>query len=133
YKIRVTNYAGEPVRAELGVGLTDLAVLSLMPDQSTPILQHFYGPQRLAIRTSNALTLNVDQQTQQVLNVVKGGGGGGPEGGILEVRQEFVDTPLWQPSIVTNANGDAYVSVTLPDQLTTWRLDVRAVSLPMDE
>jgi uncharacterized protein YfaS (alpha-2-macroglobulin family) len=133
YKLHVTNYNGEPAKAEIGVGLTDLAVLSLMPDTSTPILQHFYGQQSLTVRTANALILNVDQQTQEVLNVVKGGGGGGPEGGILEVRQQFVDTPLWKPSILTDNNGDATLDVVLPDNLTTWRLDVRAVTLPTDE
>ncbi len=133
YKLHVTNYAGEPVRAEVGVGLTDLAVLSMLPDTSTPILQHFYGQQSLSVRTVSSLTLSVDQQTQQILNVVKGGGGGGPEGGIFEVRQLFIDTPLWKPSVLTDDDGNATVSVTLPDQLTTWRLDVRAVTLPTDQ
>ncbi len=133
YKIHVTDYQGKPVQAEVGVGLTDLAVLSLMPDTSTPILRHFYGKQGLAVRTASTLTISVDQQTQQIINTVKGGGGGGPEGGIFEVRQQFVDTPLWQPAATTDENGDAVVSVTLPDQLTTWRLDARAITKPTGE
>jgi uncharacterized protein YfaS (alpha-2-macroglobulin family) len=134
YTIKVTNYLGEPVQAELGVGLTDLAVLSLLPDTSRPILSHFYSQAGLGIRTALSLTVSVDQQTQEILNTVKGGGGGGgPEGGIFEVRQRFIDTPLWQPSVVTDQRGEAVVSVELPDQLTTWRLDVRAVTLPIGE
>ncbi|MCC6975234.1 MAG: Ig-like domain-containing protein [Anaerolineae bacterium] len=133
YKIKVTDYNGEPVQAEVGVGLTDLAVLSLMPDTSTPILSYFYSKQGLSIRTSSSLVISVDQQTQEILNTVKGGGGGGPEGGIFEVRQKFIDTPLWQPSVVTDANGEATISVELPDQLTTWRLDVRAVTLAIGD
>ncbi len=128
YKIRVTDYRGEPVQAEVGVGLTDLAVLSLLPDTSRPILAHFYSQAGLGIRTAVSLTVSVDQQTQEILNTIKGGGGGGPEGGIFEVRQRFIDTPLWQPSVVTDQNGEAVVSVELPDQLTTWRLDVRAAT-----
>jgi hypothetical protein len=130
YALHVTDYAGKPVSAEVGVGLTDLAVLSLLPDTSTPILDYFYNQQSLSVITSSTLTLNVDEQTQTILNKVKGGGGGGPEGGIFEVRQLFVDTPLWKPSVLTDANGDATVSVQLPDQLTTWRLDARAITLP---
>jgi len=133
YKIRVTDWQGEPVQAELGVGLTDLAVLSLLPDTSTPILQHFYAQQGLSIRTGLGLVYSVDRETQEILTTIKGGGGGGPEGGIFEVRQRFIDTPLWQPSVVTDQNGEAVVSVTLPDQLTTWRLDVRAATAPIGE
>ena len=66
--------------------------------------------------------------TQTTLDTIKGGGGGGGKGGIFEVRQEFVDTPYWNPTIVTDANGQATFDVTLPDNLTTWELDARAVT-----
>jgi hypothetical protein len=133
YTLKVTDYQGKPVKSEVGVGLTDLAVLSVLPDTSTPILNHFYNRQGLSVRTSSTLTISVDEQTQSILNTIKGGGGGGPEGGIFEIRQLFVDTPLWSPTIVTDENGIAKVTVTLPDQLTTWRMDARAVSLPTGE
>jgi hypothetical protein len=128
YTLKVTDYKGDPVQAEVGVGLTDLAVLSLLPDTSTPILDHFYAEAGIGVRTANALIQSVDQQTQEILNTIKGGGGGGPEGGIFEVRTRFIDTPLWSPAVVTDATGTAVVSVTLPDNLTTWRLDARAVT-----
>jgi uncharacterized protein YfaS (alpha-2-macroglobulin family) len=131
YKLKVTDYMGEPVQAEVGVGLTDLATLSLLPDTSTPILRHFYSQTGLGVRTSASLTVSVDQQTQEIINTVKGGGGGGPEGGIFEVRQLFIDTPLWSPAVKTDSNGEAVVKVTLPDQLTTWRLDARAITKPI--
>lgn len=43
-------------------------------------------------------------------------------------RSNFVDTPLWQPSLITGADGRGSVDVVLPDNLTTWRLSARAVS-----
>jgi hypothetical protein len=128
YTLKVTDYKGDPVQAEVGVGLTDLAVLSLLPDTSTPILDHFYARAGIGVRTANTLVQSVDQRTQEILNTIKGGGGGGPEGGIFEVRTRFIDTPLWSPAVVTDANGTAVVTVTLPDNLTTWRLDARAVT-----
>jgi len=131
YTVHVSDYQGKPVKAEVGAGVTDLAVLSLMPDTSTPIIDHFYSQQGLAVVTASTLTISVDQQTQTILNKVKGGGGGGPEGGIFEVRQLFLDTPLWKPAVMTDDQGNANVTLTLPDQLTTWRLDVRAVTLPI--
>jgi hypothetical protein len=48
--------------------------------------------------------------------------------GSPQVRTNFVDTPLWQPDVITDANGQATVEVTLPDNLTTWRLDGRGFS-----
>src|SRR6185295_12170326 len=45
-----------------------------------------------------------------------------------EVRGDFRDTAYWNPSVITNADGEATVDITLPDNLTTWRLDARGVT-----
>ncbi|MEO1643711.1 MAG: alpha-2-macroglobulin family protein, partial [Chloroflexota bacterium] len=132
YTVRTTDYQGNPVSAEVGVGVTDLAALSLAPDNSRPIFNHFYSDQRLAVRTTTPLTINTDQITQEVLDTVKGGGGGIVADGLIEIRGEFIDTPYWNPSIVTDENGEATFDVRLPDNLTTWRLDARAITLSED-
>ncbi len=132
YTLSVTDYTGAPVRAELGVALTDLASLSIADPNQIDILSYYFRPQGLGVLTSSPLTINVDQVTQEILDTVKGGGGGFGEGGIFDIREEFVDTPYWNGSVVTGADGTAQVSITLPDNLTTWRLDARAVSLPAD-
>lgn len=41
------------------------------------------------------------------------------------LRSNFQDTAYWNPSVVTNAQGKAKVQVTLPDNLTTWRIQAR--------
>jgi uncharacterized protein YfaS (alpha-2-macroglobulin family) len=128
YTLRATDYAGNPVRAEIGVGLTDLASLSISEPNSLPILSYFYGQQGLSVRTSSVLTINADQLTQEVLDTIKGGGGGFGEGGIFDIREEFIDTAYWNAALVTDANGEARFTVTLPDNLTTWRLDARALT-----
>ncbi len=38
----------------------------------------------------------------------------------VDVRTEFSDTAYWNPVIVTDEKGQAEVTVTLPDNLTTW-------------
>lgn len=38
----------------------------------------------------------------------------------IEVREEFSDTAYWNPVVVTDETGQAEVSLTLPDNLTTW-------------
>ena len=53
---------------------------------------------------------------------------GDGEGGVIPVRSEFPDTALWEAHVVTGDNGEATVTVTLPDNLTTWRMDARAIT-----
>ena len=128
YTIETTDWQGQPVQAEVGVALTDLASLSVADPNSGPILPFFYGEQGNAVRTATPLTINTDQITQTVIDTIKGGGGGFGEGGIFDIREDFVDTAHWDATVVTDANGRAQVSVLLPDNLTTWRLDTRAVT-----
>lgn len=45
-----------------------------------------------------------------------------------EVRSEFSDAPIWLPNIITNNEGEAEIILKLPDNLTTWRTTVRAIS-----
>ncbi len=132
YTVKTTDYKGDPVQAEVGVSLTDLAVLTIADPNSGKLLDYYYGQQGLSVRTSTPLTINTDQITQTVLDTIKGGGGGFGEGGIFDIRQQFVDTPYWNASVTTDASGIASFSVTLPDNLTTWRLDARAVTAGED-
>ncbi len=49
-----------------------------------------------------------------------------------QVRQDFRSTVFWGPSVVTDQQGKAKVSVKFPDPLTTWRATARAISLGTD-
>jgi alpha-2-macroglobulin len=128
YLVTATDFEGNPVEAEIGVALTDLASLSIGEPNSGPLLNYFYGQQGLSVKTATPLTINTDQITQTTLDTIKGGGGGFGEGGIFDIREEFIDTPYWNATVVTDENGEATFDVTLPDNLTTWRLDARAVT-----
>ena len=46
-----------------------------------------------------------------------------------KVRSDFKDLMLWLPSVRTDAFGYAKIPVKFPDNLTTWRLTARAISL----
>ncbi|MBZ0308349.1 MAG: hypothetical protein K8I82_19950, partial [Anaerolineae bacterium] len=68
--------------------------------------------------------------TAQAEEFAAGGGGGGGGGfEAVEVRENFQQTPLWAAHVVTDENGKAQVSVTMPDNLTIWTLDARAFTL----
>lgn len=143
FRLRVTDWKGDPVVAEVGLALTDLAALSLGERNSEPLLETFFGPQALRVHTSSSLLNNADEVTAKLAKAMGTlapmedmfdccfGGGGYSEVVpplYLEPRSEFIDTPFWNPALITNEHGEATFSVKLPDNLTTWRLDARAVT-----
>jgi uncharacterized protein YfaS (alpha-2-macroglobulin family) len=131
YDIRVTDAQSRPVQAELSLAVVDKAVLSLADPNSLPVMDVFYGVRGLGIRTADSLSINVDRVTAKIIaENNKGGGGGGLASALdgLFVRQNFKDTALWTAVVNTDADGKAQVQVTLPDNLTTWKLDARAIT-----
>lgn len=130
-EVRVTDANGRPVEAEVGIGVVDKAVFSLAAPNAPSILEAFYGERGLGVRTADSLVFSVDRTNVRVAEEAKGGGGGGPEAALVGaefIRQEFPDTAFWAPSVRTDATGRATVTFRLPDQLTTWHLDARAVT-----
>jgi len=142
YDIRVTDYSGNPVQAELSLALVDLAVLSLKPD-TTDIVEGFYYPQAYRSQTGSGLFISGEGLEVEVPLQGGGLGGGGgdvasesalartPEGDDEDsTRTDFKDTAYWEAKIETDASGQAHVEIDLPDNATTWRLSSKAVSLP---
>ncbi len=127
YTIRAEDYRGRPVDAEVSLALVDLATLSLAQPNSGPIVEHFYGSAGLSVHTAIPLVYSVDRLNQQLFDQGKGGGGGGAEG-FFDIRTEFRDTAYWAATLQTGRDGIAEVTITLPDNLTTWRMDARAVT-----
>lgn len=133
YTIEVTDYSGTPVEAELSLALSDLAALSLAPRRELPILDYFYSHRFLSVTTELLLNWLIDFYNQELpINDNQGGGDGKgifTDLGVERVRQNFPDTAYWEGQLTTDSSGRATVTVTLPDNLTTWRLDVRAITL----
>ncbi|MBK7866023.1 MAG: hypothetical protein IPJ75_02960 [Ignavibacteriales bacterium] len=46
----------------------------------------------------------------------------------VDVRENFVDAPYWNPAIVTDGSGEAEISFLLPDNLTSWRSTVKVIT-----
>jgi uncharacterized protein YfaS (alpha-2-macroglobulin family) len=46
----------------------------------------------------------------------------------IDVRQNFMDAPYWNPALVTNSSGEAEINFKLPDNLTSWRSTVRVIT-----
>ena len=126
FALRITDASGNPVQGEFSLSVVDLAVLALADPNSEDILSAFYGQQPLNVRTGISLAAS-----GQRLRYMPGGmGGGGGDGAPASVtREDFPDTAYWDAQIVTDANGEATVSINLPDSLTTWQVLVRGLTL----
>jgi len=136
YTVSTTDLSGQPVAAEVSLGLSDLATLSLLPPNAPTILSGFYERRGLRVRTATALVNSIEDYNATLADYVEAqgeragsGGGKGDEGlGVVEIRQDFPDTAFWRADVRTDENGKAQVTVRLPDNLTTWRMDARAVT-----
>ncbi len=136
YAVKTSGADGQPVQAEVSLALSDLATLSLMDSSAPSLLDFFYAERALSVLTAVTSAASMDDYNAQLKEAQaageKGGSGGGKgdEGlaGVPEVRQDFPDTAFWQASLRTGADGTARVTVRLPDNLTTWRMDARAVT-----
>ena len=127
FHILAQDYQGQGVEAEMSVKLVDRAVEALTGGDPTNIVEEFYRQRPLAVETGSTLTVLVDRLLLIAESEDKGGGGG-PGGDVPSVRSDFRDTAFWDATVRTDANGEATVSVTLPDNLTTWRMAVQAVT-----
>lgn len=119
FAVRVTNEQGDPVSAELSAALVDEAIFALSDELSGPIFDGFYFERDNLVRTYHSMA------PRRYMGGGFGGGGGGGDAPAA-LRQDFQDTALWLPALRTDFNGEATFTVTLPDNLTTWRLTAKA-------
>jgi alpha-2-macroglobulin len=126
YQIRTLDYLGHGVPAEMSLQLVDLAVESLTGPDTRSIADEFYRQRGLGVATATTLAVSVDRHNLERLGEGKGGGGGPTEGPML--RQFLPDTAFWAPTVATDSDGKATVTVSLPDNLTTWRMTAQAVT-----
>ncbi len=122
-KVHVTDANGAPVQGEFSLSVVDLAALALADPNAPDILPAFYGIQPLGVRSGHSLAAY-----SRRLTYFGGGRGGGGGGEMIVARENLPDTAFWQADLATDANGDAQVSVTLPDNLTTWQIEARGIT-----
>jgi alpha-2-macroglobulin len=123
FDVRVTDSDGKPVQGEFSLAVADLAALALADPNSLGIVEEYTKQQPLGIDTGISLAAN---PTRGIY--FSGGRGGGGGGDVTVVRENFPDTAYWNAEIVTDQDGRASVSMTLPDNLTTWQVDVRGLT-----
>jgi len=135
YTVQTSDLNGKPVQADVSLALVDQAVLALAPAVNPSLLEAFYPVRGLSVTTASSIVLNAEDfnanyQESAPDGEKAGSGGGKGEGqtGIVTVRQNFKDTAFWQAQVLTDKNGQAQVTLSLPDNLTTWQMTARAVT-----
>jgi len=123
FDVIVTDNQGQPVEGEFSLAVIDKAVLALADSNAEDIFPAFYKNQPLGIETGVSLAVYGGRDMAQ-----PGGMGGGGGGEVPFLREDFPDTAYWNPSLITNSEGRGQVTMTLPDSLTTWNVDVRGVT-----
>jgi len=130
YAFRVTDYKGDPVAAEISVALVDPAAQSPLPRVNAPLLSTFYGRQQLYVATSSSLVTSAEGEPGALsFSGCCGAGCGGQiyfEDPII--NDSPVETPYWNPTLRTDAHGEATIELNVPESLPGWRLDVRAIT-----
>jgi uncharacterized protein YfaS (alpha-2-macroglobulin family) len=137
YDVVTRDFAGKPVSAELSFGVVDEAIYSLYPDSSGDMVARLY-PQRWVesqvdssldyyfsgeAGTKSPMLALRNARYRPQLAQVKPGNEAKPR-----IRKAFPDTAFWAPNVHTNASGQARVTLTFPDSLTTWRATVRVIT-----
>ncbi|MCS7211473.1 MAG: MG2 domain-containing protein [Chloroherpetonaceae bacterium] len=120
---------GQGVRAEVALAAVDVGVLSLIGYKFPNMFERFYAARPLSVQTSINVVHLIDQRNYGEKGETRGGDKGGDGTGGFLFRKDFRATPYWNPTILTDASGQAKVSFKLPDNLTTFRLMAAAQTI----
>ena len=121
-KLVTENEAREKVPANISVAVVDESVLALKGNPKKDLLAAFYDRYGLGVSNASSLTKLLERADLSDKEGSKGGGGGGEQE--FQYRGDFKATAHWEANVTTDQNGQAELSFTLPDNLTTWIIEV---------
>ncbi len=129
-----TNAQGQGVQARVGLALVDEAIFALQSDLSGDPFATFYDRRASGVETFHSLARKPyfwrgvpTLATPSPEAPAAEGDFGGQQS--VEPRTRFEDTAFWSAEITTGVDGRATVDVTLPDNLTTWHIVARAITV----
>lgn len=114
YSVTTKTASGAATSAEVSLAVVDESIFALAADRFD--IQKALYP----VRWSNVRT------NYSFPDLYLDGGDKAPSN--IQVRRLFKDTAYWNPTIVTDSQGQASVTVKLPDNLTQWRATARAIT-----
>ncbi|MEY3219962.1 MAG: hypothetical protein RIT27_1319 [Pseudomonadota bacterium] len=117
----------KPRQVELAVAVLDESVFDLISngrDYFDPY-KGFYTLDELDVRNYSLLLKLVGRQKFEKKGANPGGDGGR---GKMDMRSLFKFVSYWNPSLLTDENGKAWVKFPVPDNLTGWKVLVMAIT-----
>ena len=138
YDVYTRDFENKPVSADFSFGVVDEAIYSIMPDTSGDMVRKLYPDRYVYAPVDSSLQYYFSGQAgtkspilaqresryrPQLAQVKPGNDVAQPR-----VRKAFPDTAYWAPSVHTDTQGHARVTMQFPDSLTTWRTTVRAIT-----
>ena len=122
-QVAVTDQSGQPVpEARVCLGVVDEAIFAVQ-DQQVRLLEQLY---------EEVYSPDIAQQASYIHYDLEGWEGGGGRGGgdgeaLGAIRDEFLDTALFQQQ-TCDKNGKASFTIQLPDNITEWRITAAAMA-----
>jgi uncharacterized protein YfaS (alpha-2-macroglobulin family) len=130
-RVEVTStIGGKPAPARLTISVVDEMIYVLQPEIAPDVLEFFYHPRRNNVRTSSSLTfISYDMAVSALPSPPPRSGANSRAVKVLErPRRDVADTALWIPDLITDAQGRATFTFTMPDALGRWRITGRAMT-----
>ncbi len=122
-KLQVKDAAGQPVKGQFTVMVVNEAILQLTGYRPPDLVKTVYADQPIATRFSDNRFQVVISPLSSPLDKGWGYGGGFSAGAdSTRLRTEFKPLAYYNGSVITDQRGQATVSFSLPDDLTTWRV-----------
>ena len=119
---------GKPLAdSEITLMAVDRGVIDLINYRVPDPVSFFYAPERfpICVAGGDSRALLMDPVTYEARNLAGGDSLGGDSlkgDGAADERKNFEPTALFAPNLVTDKNGEATCTFTLPDSLTAYRI-----------
>ncbi|NLJ49029.1 MAG: hypothetical protein GX428_05495 [Candidatus Atribacteria bacterium] len=126
-KVMIVGSDSLPRQCDFSIAIVDQAIFDMSWLWWEKIFDHYYQNVYNKVYTQSSWYEYFYGQGETVQNVhpqFKGDGRGGAEE--PTVRKYFPDTLLWMPHLETNQQGEAEIEFTCPDNLASWRVEVKA-------
>ena len=126
--IKVRNAAGEQVSSEVSVAVVDMGVLNLIGYKTPDAFTTFYSHRPLSVITSETRFYVIEATEVATKGRSPGGDGGMEKFAGIAMRERIIPTAYWNPSVEIGPQGWGEVSFELPDNLTTFKVMVTALT-----
>jgi uncharacterized protein YfaS (alpha-2-macroglobulin family) len=120
-EVQVRDAKGAGARSEVTLWAVDYGVLSLTGYKTPDVLDSIYLKKALQVVTEDSREKVINRRVLTPKGATDGGGGG-RDAGPGTLRKDFRVLAFWVGSLVTDKNGRARTTITLPESLTTYRI-----------